>query len=236
MPAWFPRVLVLSLFSIWVLLRLFYKQKQRKHPPPPIPESPKISISPQSPRQSARVNQPNEGLLMRLLRKLLVGLFVLGTLMYGVVLPYVQNTHDWGRWLYLYTQIQSHDWVTWGGLLLSVLGLGLFAWSHQALAHYWSAEVQVRADHQLIQRGPYKRVRHPMYTSLFCFFAGVSLIAANLLLAVPALLVSLFLLARTPAEERLLTIHLGLPYREYAQVTGRYFPTLRKKKTAHRPR
>lgn len=237
MPEWFHPWLVVLLFAVYTALRVYVRRRHRAMPPPATAApTTKISLSPQSPRQSARVNQPSEGFLLRWLRRLLVGLFMVGTLLYVVVIPSTQGAYDWARQIYLYTQIKAPSWWSWVGLVLAVGGLGLLAWSHHALAQFWSPEIQVRPDHQLIQHGPYKRVRHPMYTSLFCFFAGVSLISASLLLAVPAALVSLYLALRTSAEERLLTIHLGLPYREYAQVTGRFFPTLRRKKPAHRPR
>jgi protein-S-isoprenylcysteine O-methyltransferase Ste14 len=237
MPEWFHPWLVVVLFVAYTALRVSVRRQHRAMPAvEPTPPTTKISISPQSPRQSARVNQPNEGFVLRGLRWLLVGLFMVGTLLYVAVIPATQGAYDWARQIHLYTQIKASAWWSWVGLVLAVGGLGLLAWSHHALARFWSPEIQLRPDHQLIQHGPYKRIRHPMYTSLFCFFAGVSLISASLLLAVPAVWVSLYLAIRTNAEERLLTIHFGLPYREYAQVTGRFFPTLRRKKPAHRPR
>lgn len=237
MSEWLRVSLVLALFVCYTVLRVHARRKQRRYPSPPLPEQPpKISLSPQTPRQSPKVNRPSEGFLGRLGRRLLVGLFFVGTLLYVVVLPTTKTSYDWARQTYLFTQLDIAGWWGWLGLVLALGGLGLLAWSHHALAQFWSPEIQVRGDHRLIQHGPYQRIRHPMYSSLFCFFAGVSLISASLLLAVPAALVSLYLVNRTRAEERLLTSHLGLPYREYAQVTGRFFPTLRRKKTAHRPR
>jgi protein-S-isoprenylcysteine O-methyltransferase Ste14 len=51
----------------------------------------------------------------------------------------------------------------------------LLAATHRALGHNWSGKLEIAAGHQPIVAGPYRRLRHPMYTSLFCMAFAYSL-------------------------------------------------------------
>ncbi len=90
------------------------------------------------------------------------------------------------------------------GLVLSSYGLYLFNSSHYYLAENWTPIVAQVDNHKLIKDGPYKYVRHPMYTSMLSFFIGITLMTG----AIPAIV---FLLAacaisiyRVPVEDKLM--------------------------------
>jgi protein-S-isoprenylcysteine O-methyltransferase Ste14 len=61
------------------------------------------------------------------------------------------------------------------GAVLVAAGLGLAVWARRHLGRNWSAQVQVKEDHSLIRTGPYRRVRHPIYTGILLAFLGMAL-------------------------------------------------------------
>lgn len=67
------------------------------------------------------------------------------------------------------------DWVPLLGVLLVWAGVLFCCWARVVLGRNWSAVVQVKRDHELIVRGPYRWVRHPIYTGLLLAFLGTAL-------------------------------------------------------------
>jgi protein-S-isoprenylcysteine O-methyltransferase Ste14 len=61
------------------------------------------------------------------------------------------------------------------GLALTVLGCGFAIWARISLGSNWSARPSVKEGHELIVRGPYGLVRHPIYSGLLLALAGSAL-------------------------------------------------------------
>jgi protein-S-isoprenylcysteine O-methyltransferase Ste14 len=61
------------------------------------------------------------------------------------------------------------------GTVLLALGLGFSVWARRHLGRNWSAHVVVKEDHALIRTGPYRYVRHPIYTGILLAFFGMTL-------------------------------------------------------------
>lgn len=112
-----------------------------------------------------------------------------------------------------------------GGLLLWA-GSWLFAWSHWALAHFWTSDLGLRRGHRLIHTGPYAWVRHPMYTAFLLCDIGALLLIQNGVLLVPLALWLAFL-PRAQREEALLLHVFGQEYEAYRQATRMFMPRLR---------
>jgi protein-S-isoprenylcysteine O-methyltransferase Ste14 len=74
--------------------------------------------------------------------------------------------------------------------------------------------------------GPYRWIRHPLYTFGTLFFLGLGLIAASWLILLMACLAFYLLSLRTPKEEAQLLARFGEEYAAYMQQTGRYLPRL----------
>ena len=115
--------------------------------------------------------------------------------------------------------------VVWLGLALTVSGV-LFAISAVlVLGRHYDLELEVHRDHELVRRGPYRLVRHPVYTGLGLHLIGACLATGNVLLVLGSLFVVLpvfFLRAR--AEERLLRERFGAAYDEYSRDVGMLLP------------
>jgi protein-S-isoprenylcysteine O-methyltransferase Ste14 len=115
--------------------------------------------------------------------------------------------------------------VQWLGVALSVLGVGFALWAMVTLGRHYDLVLEVHEGHELVRRGPYGLVRHPLYSGLGLHFAGVCLATGNLLLIAGTLLVSypaFYLRAR--AEEALLREQLGADYEKYAREVPMLVP------------
>lgn len=115
------------------------------------------------------------------------------------------------------------------GLALMVVGLWLFYRSHTDLGTNWSITLQMREDHGLVTSGVYKRIRHPMYTSMFVLGIAQALFLPNWIVG-PAYLVTFgaVYLFRVKREERMMLDSFGAEYEGYMQQTGRLLPRLRR--------
>jgi len=60
------------------------------------------------------------------------------------------------------------------GAILVATGLGFSVWARRHLGRNWSAHVVVKEDHALIRTGPYRRLRHPIYTGILLAFLGMA--------------------------------------------------------------
>jgi protein-S-isoprenylcysteine O-methyltransferase Ste14 len=118
------------------------------------------------------------------------------------------------------------EWLRWLGAALAAASIALLAWSHHALGRQWSPDLVLQKRHALVTSGPYRRVRHPMYSSIFLFLAAASLISANAVIAVPNVLAMAFLYLRIGSEERMLVGKFGGKYAAYMKRTGRLLPRI----------
>ncbi len=112
-------------------------------------------------------------------------------------------------------------WIGFGIAVLSLLGLN---WVHLTLGRYFSANLALREDHQLIRLGPYALVRHPMYSALLGFFGGAAILSANAVIIAFCLGIGSLLLWRIDREERMLEERFADEYRQYRTQTGRLLP------------
>jgi protein-S-isoprenylcysteine O-methyltransferase Ste14 len=111
------------------------------------------------------------------------------------------------------------------GLVLMASGVIVRQWAILVLGRFFTVDVRVHPDQTVVDRGPYRWVRHPAYSGLIVFFLGVGLALSNWAsLAVLALLPTAGLLVRIRSEERALAAALGEEYRRYASTRRRLFP------------
>jgi protein-S-isoprenylcysteine O-methyltransferase Ste14 len=117
------------------------------------------------------------------------------------------------------------DWAYFVGLSLSLLGFAIWLWGQHTLGRYFSSEVIIYEDHQLVERGPYKFVRHPMYTGGVLMSLGMGLAVqswfATLITTVAFLLAILY---RIGIEEKALITEFGEQYTSYSRRVKRLIP------------
>lgn len=110
------------------------------------------------------------------------------------------------------------------GLALTVAGLAFSVWARFFLGGNWSAEVQVKADHQLVRSGPYRFVRHPIYTGILFAFLGTALAQDQWRSALALVLMLAGLVYKLRVEERWMTETFGEAYRDYRRHTRALIP------------
>ena len=120
------------------------------------------------------------------------------------------------------------DWLRWLGVGLGILSLPFLIWVQHTLGKHWTISLELQEDHKLVTSGPYRWVRHPMYTVHIVYFFSWVLVSANLLLLINYLLTIILLFARIPKEEKMLLDQFGDEYRAYMKRTGRLLPRFRR--------
>jgi protein-S-isoprenylcysteine O-methyltransferase Ste14 len=111
------------------------------------------------------------------------------------------------------------------GVVLFVAGLILRWWAIITLGRFFTVDVTIEKDHELVERGPFRIVRHPSYAGVLLAFVGFGLSlrnwAALLVILVP---IGAAFIHRINVEEDALSCALGARYAEYMKRTKRLLP------------
>ena len=111
------------------------------------------------------------------------------------------------------------------GIIIAIFSLWFFQQVHKVLGKNWSPVLEIRKGHTLTQKGPYKRIRHPMYTQIWIWLAAQFLISSNWIVGLSGLVSwSLLYFIRVPREEKIMKETFGEAYLKYMAQTGRIFP------------
>jgi protein-S-isoprenylcysteine O-methyltransferase Ste14 len=119
------------------------------------------------------------------------------------------------------------EWVQWLGLALGVISIPLIWWVQWALDINFQTRLHVRKEHTLVTHGPYRWVRHPMYTVLYIHLFAILFLTANWFVGGMFLVMQTIIIAlRLEHEEAAMIEKFGDEYREYMRHTGRFLPKL----------
>ena len=111
------------------------------------------------------------------------------------------------------------------GIGLIILGLSFRYYSIRVLGAYFTSEVEIKDDHQVIQHGPYRILRHPSYLGALISVIGNALVYQNLLVTIPIAVCFMPAYAyRIHQEEKVLTQSFGQAYTDYKQKTWKLIP------------
>lgn len=135
--------------------------------------------------------------------------------------------------------IVNPDWMAWSSIPLPVglrwlgaaVGLGTLPflyWVVSSIGNNISETFLTKEKHVLVTHGPYRWVRHPLYSATALALVSLSLLAANwFMLAMAGVAVIGIAVLVIPREEAELTRKFGEAYRAYRLRTGRFVPRLR---------
>ena len=151
--------------------------------------------------------------------QILLGLLSLG----GLVAPLVYAATNWLD----FANYTLPAWAGWLGVILTTGALFVFWRAHADLGLNWSPSLEIREKHELITRGIYGLIRHPMYASQWLLVIAQPLLLQNWIAGFLNLLVFIpFYLLRVKAEEQMMLDSFGTQYQEYMKNTGGVLPKL----------
>lgn len=129
--------------------------------------------------------------------------------------------------LLAWAKLPLPEWTQWLGAALGLASLPLIGWVQWALDANFSTVLHVRDEHTLVTHGPYRWVRHPMYSVLYIWAAAVFLLSQNGLIGAGFLIpLTAIIATRLKNEEAAMVEKFGDEYRQYMQRTGRFLPRL----------
>ena len=124
------------------------------------------------------------------------------------------------------TPAALHGVLSWLGVALAWAAAFVVIQSVRVLGREWSLEARLLPEHRLIQQGPYRCVRHPIYSAMLGLLVGTGLNVTTwpaLVLGVALYLVGTLL--RTRVEEGLLLARFGEEYTRYAAEVPALVPS-----------
>jgi protein-S-isoprenylcysteine O-methyltransferase len=112
------------------------------------------------------------------------------------------------------------------GATITFAGLAFTAWARTILGRNWSADVTIRQDHRLIRTGPYRWVRHPIYSGLLLAMLGTG-IYLGIVRGLAGTLIGLAAFwMKASLEEAFLTEQFGPEYLEYKKKVKALIPSV----------
>ena len=120
--------------------------------------------------------------------------------------------------------LPEDDLLYFTGLAVLLFGVYWAFWARHTLGSNWSGRVTIKEDHELITRGPYRFVRHPIYTGVLFAYAGTTLTLGQVggLFGI-AVMLAIFA-QKIRLEEKVLDQHFGSKYSNYRKQTKTLVP------------
>lgn len=155
-----------------------------------------------------------EGLLLS------VGIVAFYLAFVASVLAYYFNP-AWMAW----SAVNAPVWLRWCGVVPLLVGGCVLVWGLHHLGTNLTIGISTGHEHNLVTSGPYRWVRHPLYSSGMIESVGLCLMMANWFVLLSAFLFWTMIVIRTPMEEQQLIATFGDEHRQYRQRVGRFLPT-----------
>lgn len=116
--------------------------------------------------------------------------------------------------------------AAWSCVALIAVGLAFSWWARLHLGRLWSGTVTAKAEHRVVDSGPYGLVRHPIYTGLLLAILATMAAKGTLWGIAGALLLTIGIYMKARLEERFLRNELGPAYDDYARRVPMLVPFL----------
>lgn len=110
------------------------------------------------------------------------------------------------------------------GVAAEAIGLFLAIWARRHLGRHWSGEITIKREHQLIRSGPYRLVRHPIYTGILTMYVGTAVVTGGWLGVIGVALAAVAYWRKIRLEETNLQVAFGEAYRAYQAQTWALLP------------
>ncbi len=172
-------------------------------------------VKTQSKPEDATLKKRNEGVTSKIAS--LLGLIGFISMIAYVIQP---------NWLSS-ASLAFPTWLRVTGAAIAILGFALLQWAQVTLANSWSDTPRMMKEQVLITSGPYRLIRHPIYTAFILILSSTLLISSNWLIGLSwAGMTILEVASRIKFEESLMVEYFGDQYNKYIKTTGRLFPRI----------
>jgi protein-S-isoprenylcysteine O-methyltransferase Ste14 len=101
-----------------------------------------------------------------------------------------------------------------------------YFWTRRYLGRFWSSAVAIMKDHQLVRTGPYRLIRHPLYTAMLGMFIGTAIVSGQYHALIGAALGVFAYWGKIRIEERALSEAFGAEYDDYKRHSSALIPWL----------
>lgn len=126
----------------------------------------------------------------------------------------------------------NHDAILWSYTLMigiiadivTLIGLIIMLWARTVLGGNWSTSTVLKWNHELMQRGPYRYVRHPIYSGLLLMVLGAAIFYGRAIFFVAFAVSFITSRLRAREEEKLLTRHFPEEYPNYKARVKAFIP------------
>jgi protein-S-isoprenylcysteine O-methyltransferase Ste14 len=120
------------------------------------------------------------------------------------------------------------------GLAVLIAGLAFSVWARAHLGRNWSGNVTVKEGHELIRTGPYRYVRHPIYTGILTGAMGTAICSGTLRAALGLAIVAAAFMVKLRAEERFMRETFPGQYEKYSEEVPALVPFTKPPRSAPR--
>ena len=114
--------------------------------------------------------------------------------------------------------------VPWLGVVIMASGVAVAFWARFHLGANWSGVVTLKEGHELIRTGPYRTIRHPIYTGILLAFFGNVVQVGQVRGLIALLIIWLSFYFKARREESFLAQEFGPNFNEHIQRTGMFLP------------
>ena len=149
----------------------------------------------------------------------------IGLVSLGVALIF--NLYQWfdGGWLATRIVPRANAYIL-GGTIVTIAGILFCIWARLVLGSNWSGTVTIKENHELVRRGPYQIVRHPIYTGILLGMLGTAFVYGFARCFVGVLIVGLAFWLKLQTEEQFMVQQFGEQYVQYRREVRALIPYL----------
>jgi len=116
--------------------------------------------------------------------------------------------------------------LTVAGLLVEAAGIAFAIWARRTLGANWSGEVRIASGHELVRTGPYRWIRHPIYTGILAMYLGAMLVSGEIHAAIAVVVIVLLYMRKIGLEEKILARNFGAEWDAWRRDSWALLPPL----------
>ncbi len=120
--------------------------------------------------------------------------------------------------------LPAHRLLTGAGLVIEGAGIAFAIWARRILGANWSGEVRIASGHELVRRGPYRWIRHPIYTGILAMYLVAMLVSGEVHAAIAMVVIILLYLRKIGLEEKILAGNFGTAWEQWRRESWALLP------------